>query len=330
MANGLGLNHVSSLYPCAWCLCNTLSPEHEHGAVWDDTPKPWRDFTAGALWRETIWACMLRWFRSVSDGVHDLWWLPGLSLANLFADPMHTLDLGVNHYFLGSILWLLCFTDKYVEGATPAQRCEDVWGRIARQYAGRGTTSQLSTLELKFFVSDIKAPRQGRVCMSSRVKAAECRHLVPIVLMIWEDVMDHASLFDTHVLLALRAMTTIYQQIDECDTYRFTDAALAKWQAAIDEFISNYDILNTAVQANDPHLFHFTIKLHVVEHLKAQAEVQSPQWSWCYMDEDFMQVCKKLYNSCACGTPTQRVVMAMLLKWEAGFLLRSIFAQRGD
>ena len=46
----------------------------------------------------------------------------GVSIFNVMADFMHTVDLGIAHYIIGSVLFLLCFYRDYVVGDTPVAR----------------------------------------------------------------------------------------------------------------------------------------------------------------------------------------------------------------
>ena len=114
VANGIDLEHDSSYFPCPWCRCNTLSYGHIYAAMWDILPRPWKDLSKDAAWRSTVWRDVDLWFKENGGALklHLLFSIPGLSIFNLFADPMHVLDLGLNHFLLGSVLWLLCYSKR--------------------------------------------------------------------------------------------------------------------------------------------------------------------------------------------------------------------------
>ena len=68
---------------------------------------------------------------------------------------------------------------------------------------------QLGSLELSMF-TDKKGPRSVYPVLSSRVKAAEARHLAPILADIWRDVHNDDAPGDRDVLALLDNLADLY------------------------------------------------------------------------------------------------------------------------
>lgn len=115
----LGLPHVASNYPCAWCRASRCA----------DSPHPWTAFRETAAWRATIWK---------NDNV--VGWAPNrqaifsqlkLGPSNVFTDWMHCAHLGIYQYIFGSILSLLL--DR-VPGPSKEKRCAALFAEIRGFY----------------------------------------------------------------------------------------------------------------------------------------------------------------------------------------------------
>ena len=154
-------------------------------------PAPWSDWSDGARWRQLIWRSHSEWFRrhGAEYGVHPLFIIPGCSIFHVVPDSMHIVDLGVAHHVLRNVLFHLCYEENYLPGSTPAAKLDSLWGRIVGHYRGRQTGSQLTNLTLSMF-SDLKGPRAHFPLLTTRVKAAETRHLLPIVKDIFFGCMS--------------------------------------------------------------------------------------------------------------------------------------------
>ena len=105
--------------------------------------------------------------------------LPAVSIFNIVTDVLHTIDLGVAHYILGNVFFEIAYAARYFPHATsPSTRIDALWRRITNQYHHRGTTSQLSNLPLTFFCGPT-SPHTAHPLLTSRVKGADTRHLIP-------------------------------------------------------------------------------------------------------------------------------------------------------
>ena len=89
------LEHHGSNTPCIYCPANS-------------TTMPWRDFRAPrALWMSQIWT-HTAWSAAHAHR-NALLKLEFVTVHCLYVDLMHAKYLGTDMYFLGSVLWLLCY-----------------------------------------------------------------------------------------------------------------------------------------------------------------------------------------------------------------------------
>ena len=164
------------------------------------------------------------------------------------------------------------------------------------------------------------APHSTRPVLSGLAKAAITRKLVPILADLWEEKHTAASIKDRHILGALRNLEKFYESYD-CDDYMLSRAQRRALQGATDNFLLHYRWLH----ANSPsHRWVEIPKHHILQHVAAQAQLQNPRWSWCYIDEDFMGLVKDLCGSCLSGAPAFKAMPKFVGKWTAGYFARVV------
>ena len=59
-------------------------------------------------------------------------------------------------------------------------------------------------------------------------------------------------------------------------------------------------------------------KMHYMAHIALMAAVCNPRWCWCYTDEDFMRIVKKIAESSTAGTPSHLISLKVCSKWAYG------------
>ena len=323
LANNLYLQHSSGRMKCPWCLANTFEdPDDEFVAAFDLPVAPWNDIGVSAVWRETVWQDKASWlaFQGGLGKVHPLFCLPAVSILNVQADVMHIVCLGVAHHVLGNTMFELCFLPKYFPGQTTAQaRCDELWRRIADQYRARGTPTQMSNLAIAFFCN-MRSPHMDYPVLTSRVKAAETRHLVPIMSTIWANVCDRSG-HDAHVLAVLQHLERFYNILDT-PGYCMPAADQTSFEQSVAKILRHYRALCLAAVADGVNRWHEVPKFHYLWHIAQQSRVVNPRWSWCYPDEDFMRVVKLIGQKCMDGTATTKVAGKVVEKWLVGILWR--------
>ena len=325
-ANTLKLEGASGVCICPWCLANTIEdPTDEYAVMFDIPMAPWNDLAPDAVWRGTRWHCMASWLRHHGGWrhCHPLFLLPGLCILMVMADVLHVFDLGITHHVLGNVFFHLCYELRYFPaGATPQARLDLLWQRIVRHYRGRGTPCQLQNLTLSMFCNP-KAAHAHFPCMSGLVKAAESRHLVPVLTAIFETLAVPGNAVDATILRMLQALTGFYAVL-EAEPYIMSPAAVASLQAHVATLLEDYRSLCSWACTSVPRLnrWHEVPKHHYGQHVADQATLGNPKFSWCYSDEDFMGYLKLICEACTQGTAACNVVGKLLEKWSMGVALR--------
>ena len=92
----LNLRHHGSSAPCSFCPA-------------DSTTMPWSEFRPGrATWMRGVYTATA--FKTKYPDCHRIFSLPGVSINTVWPDYMHCKYMGVDQYFLGSVLVLMTFT----------------------------------------------------------------------------------------------------------------------------------------------------------------------------------------------------------------------------
>lgn len=101
---------------------------------------------------------------------------------------------------------------------------------------------QISGLELADFC-DPDAPHTKKPCLTSRIKAAETRVMIPILSAIWKAVRG-ASEHDELVDRILASLTALYEELNSTE-YLLPDPAVVRVRESLDTFFESY---------RDPHV----------------------------------------------------------------------------
>ena len=236
------------------------------------------------------------------------------------ADPLHIFDLGISHYVCGNVLFELCYTAKYFPAVlTPTGRLELLWGLVVAAYRRSNSTEQLGQLTLSMF-TDPNAPRATQPILSSRVKAAETRHLVPILLGVFRDLHDAACESDVRILHVLSNLSDSYGLLER-EEYMFGADVVQRLDGCVQGVLVNYRYLNYAAITAGLQRWHEVPKFHYAEHSSLQSAYGNPRYNWTYMEEDFMGHLKSICARCTEGAPATAVVPKLLAKWAYGILL---------
>ena len=236
---------------------------------------------------------------------------------------MHIMDLGITHHCLGNTLFLMCWRDRYFgAGLSAGDRLKLVWDRIEAQYEHRQTTSRMGALSLTMF-TDPDRPHQKYPVLSSRAKAAESRHLVPVLASIFDDVCDIGREEDRRISAMLNGLARAYEAM-ESKELQLSAIELHDFRHSLDTCLLNYRLLHIAAIRAVPRqlLWNEVPKMQYTQHVSDQAERQHPRLSWCYTDEDFMNIVKVVTESCLSGTKAHRAMPKVLNKWAFGIALR--------
>ena len=110
------------------------------------------------------------------------------------------------------------------------------------QYHRRNTPTQLSNLTLSMFV-DEGARSKSYPVLTTRVKAAETRRLLPIISDIFEELHDPTNRVDAHMVFVLRSLDTYFECLQSVD-YLLPAKAQARFQDSVWSFLKRYSWLN--------------------------------------------------------------------------------------
>ena len=102
-------------------------------------------------------------------------------MEDLQYDLMHTKHLGVDCYYLGSILTYLV---QFKMGGEPSENVKELWEAIRTTYQELRSPSQFSNITLNMF----KAGQAPFPCLKG--KASEVKHLVPVLERVCADYLE--------------------------------------------------------------------------------------------------------------------------------------------
>ena len=226
---------------------------------------------------------------------HPLFTLAGFSHFNVCQDAMHILYCkGVLSHCMGNALKHWCWHSKGLQG-TPKARLATIFGKIQQYYKEYNITNCLNTLKLSMFV-DTERPHQERPFM--RLKAGECRGLVPIFAALAVDFSDGTDI-DLKVIGLFQSMASFQDLMDIAGrhpTKNEADAALELYMDSLDHY--QWLQLN---RVND-HQWHSTPKFHNGKHLAMSLAFDNPTFTWAFRAEDFVGRMAKLGHSVSFGT----------------------------
>ena len=140
------LPHYGSAQPCA--LCPAVSPGPDKLAYFSN-------FNKDATWKFMLYTALM--WHTINPDPHPLFLFPYLSCLNVEPDELHIVHSGSSMYFLGSVLWLLCY--RMMTG-TPNANLARVWKLIVEAYQDIGTSCQYTSWRLSFF-TDPKEPTKA-------------------------------------------------------------------------------------------------------------------------------------------------------------------------
>jgi hypothetical protein len=287
--NSLGLpGHWSSNHPCHSCSCDKVP----------NSPTNYLTFGPDASWPETIFLDMEQFFKHCAmmgkrchpllrpreEGGH------GAHVFIFVRDTLHAVDLGVSQCVCGSVLWLLSF-GNYVS-ADPGDSIRTVFALVNELYSAEDTACRYTNLELDQF-TDPDVPLGSRPWL--RGKAAETRHLVPLLRQVWE-VYSRRSEYDAHVSAVLESLSEAYAILgvrsDTGNSPLFMTAdASTNFRAVVDRCLLHTSFLEAVAKAEEPPLplWHMVSKMHSFWHCGFESQFGHPSSGRTYINEDYMQ-----------------------------------------
>ena len=224
----------------------------------------------------------------------------GITVLTVYPDLMHAKYLGVDQYFLGSVLYMLCFE---LMPKSPKDNCKDLLLEIKRVYKRQKTPSRYTGMVLSMFC-DGKKPPGKMPCLKGR--AAEARYLGPAIAEVWKIYFDNSNMQHVQIATCLDQNLIIEDILQEHPrSYVLPPEAARRFKHAIFSFLACFNALGSHYMAANVKLFDITIKAHYLAHAALRASELNPRLGWCFSGEDFMKHAKKLLGMCATGTCAQ-------------------------
>ena len=234
--------------------------------------------------------------------------LPGVTNWTMLPDWMHVVDEGCGALCAGQVLWEIL--DEYKSG-NQEDRCKELWFHIQTIYEACSWPAEkkLPKLSLKDFKKPGKAAELD-------VKAAQCRHFVPILPILTKDHNFHQG---------TRRQQAIHHVANYC-AKMYLALENGQCQAIASngyKFVSQYLALEShavSKDADDAKTWRARPKLHLLQHILDEAcKGLHPKDVWNYRDETFAGTIQKLWFRRAGSTPgPSNEAEKLLLRWSNG------------
>ena len=174
-----------------------------------------------------------------------------------------------------------------------------------------GIKNRFNNLKESMFKQDNFPKLKGR--------AAEIRWLVKPLMTVFGRHMDRNNAQHRYVYAGLRFSFIVEEILDLHPTdFMFPADVYTKLKAAIFGFLNMNVALSDFYHAQGVFLFKFTIKAHYLAHIAIYSRWYNPRLAWAYSGEDFMQICKKIVQSCQRGSPPHLVCSKAVGKYSEG------------
>ena len=263
-------------------------------------------FSDDNTWMETTFMDRVEWLEwAVSRGknpniIFQSRAAGGLGLGPYFVfhDRMHVVDLRITSDVNGHVLWHFCYTD--ILDGSPQENMDQIWREIQIAYRKRKTSTQFGNLYIKMF-TDPDLPSSDFPALKG--KAAENRHLLPILRDIWKAKHRADNEYECHILAAMDALVEFYEHCDYQGIF-LPESKVKALRKSIDVFLLHHAaVLDVAQRQHAQMLWPFVPKYHKLWHMGFESQFQAPKVSACYGGEDFVRIQKIIAESCRFGTP---------------------------
>ena len=279
--------------PCCWCLGGRPG----HGP-------PFLHLEPTAAWVPTCFVPP-----QPTPSPLPVWQVPGLSRFSVAIDAMHTGDLGVLAHFLGG-----CFHTFLFEGhlaGTLEQRESTLWDRVRRLYREHGSSTRVTRLARNLWCDPTK-PHRTFPCMIT--KAAENKHLLPIVCQLCQDLNSGSARDQTRLDAAIHLMR-LYETFDTAGHF-LTHEQHRRAVDAMWNFFLAYQHLNMESAARKAKVWNIVNKFHFFAHMVLASKHLNPFSVWTYPSEDLMGRMKKLAVASKDGLQAAMLSKPIFLKYK--------------
>ena len=229
--------------------------------------------------------------------------VPGFSIEHIALDAMHILDLGVTQYLVGAVLARLVSNNFVGSTARYKERrnLDNIIGlrrRMKTYYLNttreRGRMTEVGRLTLPMLSMGTKKKKDGTSTKSHprlKAKAAETRHLLPMLSQIIAENPGKMGAGAVHLTICVREMNLFYRTMHDSPRQMSPDA-LRVLESSMSRFLTHWTAWGG----------HVVFKHHMAWHLAQRARRHgNPRYYWTYADEGenrvMSSVAKSLHGS---------------------------------
>ena len=140
---------------------------------------------------------------------------------------------------------------------------------------------------------DADAPRAQSPWLGG--KAAETRHLAPLLAIVWERFTKRTD-HDNHVSVVIQSLTEVYSILGVRNDVGhvplfMSEGASLYFRAMIDVFLVHVSFLREISKAQDPPMLTWNLvsKFHSMWHCGFESQFGHPSSARTYLNEDYMQ-----------------------------------------
>ena len=153
---------------------------------------------------------------------------------------------------------------------------------------------------LRKFVKDPKSPGANFPKLTTAVKAAETRELVPIVAILCEEFSVAGDAEWRLKTLCIKNLDRFYKCMARAGTFP-SASDRERMAESTRRFLSMYSALATAAARSGKYQWSMVNKFHFYYHLGTEDTWVNPACVWTYQFEDYQKHISKTANSCAVG-----------------------------
>ena len=170
---------------------------------------------------------------------------------------------------------------------------------------------RLSNLKLKMFVNPEKPHQQ---CPELKCKGAECKWLTKIFKVL-SQVLHDGTEKSEHIQRMFQGICNFQDVVDTSPCVP-TDVQAAKAAESMKQFLTHYQHLHHAAEANDDLNWHVVTKRHMAYHLSENFRFMNCKFNWCFKPEDFVGRVSVLAHSVYFGVRSTNMTTKLMEKYR--------------
>jgi len=215
---------------------------------------PWWDFRPNAEWIDRTYT-VAQWL-GTDYASCLLFTIVGVTILSVYPDWQHCKHLGIDKVIYGGCLYVLT---NYMMPGSPEDNVATLWAQIKDRYDERGTPTQYSDLKKTMFNS--------RTGIKLKGKAAEVKHLGPILLELFQEYMNPLIAIHRQTELVLRLLVHLDVVVDrDPDAVALSDADSSELLGTCQACFCVWTEVSEHWKGEGVPIFGLTSKAHMLVH----------------------------------------------------------------